>query len=226
MVMSFFNMLALVSLFSFFVLDTLAQSSDDTVVTLWQFGTGRLLPGQATLPLLPLETASDGSATMYLYQVLNPSTVTTVVDATFTTQTIAATKNSGAPETVTVRVAVATQTPHPTSPPESIATSVEHAPSMGPIVGGAVAGSLVLLLVLALIILFLRRRRRQLEEIEKTVAVRRYETTAQQHPPSRRKHSHSRVPLYSHSTSHSVSLVVRNDDPPAYSGRTLSPTVQ
>jgi hypothetical protein len=34
-------------------------------------------------------TAEDGSATAYLYQVLNPVTVTTVVDGTFMTKTSA-----------------------------------------------------------------------------------------------------------------------------------------
>jgi hypothetical protein len=36
-----------------------------------------------------MRTAEDGSATAYLYQVLNPVTVTTVVDGAFTTKTSA-----------------------------------------------------------------------------------------------------------------------------------------
>ncbi|KAF8198701.1 hypothetical protein K438DRAFT_2115308 [Mycena galopus ATCC 62051] len=280
--MSYFNILALVSLFSFLVLDALAQSSDDTGVTLWQFGINRLAGGEVTLPLEPLQTVSDGSATMYRYQVLNPTTVVAVVDSTFTRQTIAATAtrtiiasasgwaeifgsnenlacgfidstfgecfmgtatapaNSGAPQTV--RIAVATQTPAPTLPSGST-TPVK--PSMRPIVGGAAAGSLVVL-VLALIILFLRRRRRQLQEIEKTVAVG-YERTAPQHSTLSGKAlpfagfaagpqlelglgndangaGQPPVPFHSHSTPHSVSLVVQSDEPPAYSGQTLSPT--
>ncbi|KAJ6514618.1 hypothetical protein DFH09DRAFT_1196437, partial [Mycena vulgaris] len=46
-------------------------------ITLWQFGQPRLLGGDATLPLQPLGTASDGSATTYLYQVANLKSVTT-----------------------------------------------------------------------------------------------------------------------------------------------------
>jgi hypothetical protein len=71
---------------------TLAQSPGDvteTEITLWQFSTGCLLSGQQTLPLRPLRTAEDGSATAYLYQVLNLVTVTTVVDGAFTTKTSA-----------------------------------------------------------------------------------------------------------------------------------------
>ncbi|KAJ7166245.1 hypothetical protein C8R46DRAFT_295799 [Mycena filopes] len=37
-------------------------------VTLWQFGTGRLPAAQLGLPLQPLSTATDGSATAYPYQ--------------------------------------------------------------------------------------------------------------------------------------------------------------
>lgn len=38
-------------------------------ITLWQFGTNRLLTGQITLPLLPTGTAADGLSTTYLYEV-------------------------------------------------------------------------------------------------------------------------------------------------------------
>ncbi|KAJ7107494.1 hypothetical protein C8R44DRAFT_885489 [Mycena epipterygia] len=59
-------------------------------VTVWQFGQGRLLSAALTLPLEPLGTASDGSATTYLYQALNPATITTVNPAgIITTQTTA-----------------------------------------------------------------------------------------------------------------------------------------
>ncbi|KAJ7838261.1 hypothetical protein B0H13DRAFT_1911979 [Mycena leptocephala] len=85
---SFKTIAALVSLFAFFAHDTLAQTPV-TAVTLWQFGQGRLLEGQTTLPLQPLGTARDGSATTYLYEVLNKAVVNTVVDGSFTTQTIA-----------------------------------------------------------------------------------------------------------------------------------------
>ncbi|KAJ7351436.1 hypothetical protein DFH08DRAFT_806160 [Mycena albidolilacea] len=86
--MPFFNtFLGLVSLLLFLVVHTLAQSPGDateTEITLWQFSTGRLLSGQQTLPLQPLRTAEDGLATAYLYRVLNPVTVATVVDASRT----------------------------------------------------------------------------------------------------------------------------------------------
>ncbi|KAJ7839635.1 hypothetical protein B0H13DRAFT_1911131 [Mycena leptocephala] len=85
---SFKTIAALVSLFAFFAHNTLAQTPV-TAVTLWQFGQGRLLEGQTTLPLQPLGTARDGSATTYLYEVLNKAVVNTVVDGSFTTQTIA-----------------------------------------------------------------------------------------------------------------------------------------
>ncbi|KAJ7107488.1 hypothetical protein C8R44DRAFT_804676 [Mycena epipterygia] len=59
-------------------------------ITLWQFGQGRLLSAALTLPLEPLGTESDGSATTYLYQALNPATITTVNPAgIITTQTTA-----------------------------------------------------------------------------------------------------------------------------------------
>ena len=51
-----------------------------TAVTLWQFGKGRLLAGQSTLPLIPLGTAPGGRRgveTTYLYQIVNPVVVTT-----------------------------------------------------------------------------------------------------------------------------------------------------
>ncbi|KAJ7670050.1 hypothetical protein DFH06DRAFT_1179886, partial [Mycena polygramma] len=88
-VMSFNSISVLVTLIASLAGSTLAQDGDSvTEVTLWQFGQGRLLAGQATLPLQPLATASDGSATMYLYQVLNPATITTIIDGSFTTQTM------------------------------------------------------------------------------------------------------------------------------------------
>ncbi|KAJ7793897.1 hypothetical protein B0H13DRAFT_1935344 [Mycena leptocephala] len=58
-----------------------------TTVTLWQFGRFRLLPGDSTLPLQPLGTASDGSATTYLYQVTNPKLITTDQSGFTTTTT-------------------------------------------------------------------------------------------------------------------------------------------
>ncbi|KAK7027837.1 hypothetical protein R3P38DRAFT_2940490 [Favolaschia claudopus] len=82
------RILGLVSFFALFSADAMAQIPTTTqLVTLWQFGQGRLLAGQATLPLQPLSTARDGSATAYLFQALNPVTITTVVDGAFTTQT-------------------------------------------------------------------------------------------------------------------------------------------
>ncbi|KAJ7736129.1 hypothetical protein B0H16DRAFT_123855 [Mycena metata] len=62
-----------------------------TAVTLWQFETGRLLPGQLTLPLEPLTTAADGSATAYLYQVVNNAKLTTQNAAGVTTVTFPST---------------------------------------------------------------------------------------------------------------------------------------
>ncbi|KAK7001710.1 hypothetical protein R3P38DRAFT_3047372 [Favolaschia claudopus] len=82
------RILGLVSFFALFSADAMAQIPTTTqLVTLWQFGQGRLLAGQATLPLQPLSTARDGSATAYLFQALNPVTITTVVDGALTTQT-------------------------------------------------------------------------------------------------------------------------------------------
>ncbi|KAJ7795237.1 hypothetical protein B0H14DRAFT_2920490 [Mycena olivaceomarginata] len=62
-----------------------------TAVTLWQFGRPRLLVGQVTAPLQPLGTASDGGATTYLYQALNPGRdiVTTDEGGFLTTKNIA-----------------------------------------------------------------------------------------------------------------------------------------
>ncbi|KAJ7930969.1 hypothetical protein B0H13DRAFT_1960044 [Mycena leptocephala] len=58
-----------------------------TAVTLWQFGPFRLLQGDSTLPLQPLGTASDGSATTYLYQATNPKLITTDQSGFTTTTT-------------------------------------------------------------------------------------------------------------------------------------------
>ncbi|KAJ7218520.1 hypothetical protein GGX14DRAFT_390288 [Mycena pura] len=54
-----------------------------TAVTLWQFGEGRLLSAQSTLPLIPLGTAPGGAETTYLYQALNQFVVTTTYDDGF-----------------------------------------------------------------------------------------------------------------------------------------------
>ncbi|KAJ7758722.1 hypothetical protein B0H16DRAFT_642997 [Mycena metata] len=59
-----------------------------TAVTLWQFGENRLFPGQSTLPMQPLTTATDGSVTAYLYQVVNDVELTTTNAAGVTTLTI------------------------------------------------------------------------------------------------------------------------------------------
>ncbi|KAF7337383.1 hypothetical protein MSAN_02264400 [Mycena sanguinolenta] len=288
-VIPFFNTLGLVSILSFFFVLTLAQDSDSSeIVTLWQFGQGRLLPGQATLPLVPLITASDGSATMYLYEVLNPTVVTTVVDATFTTQTIpipssrtivasasgwvelfgpgdniacgfidstfgecfigtsTAPANSGAPTPQTVRVGVAASTPS-SSPVESVSTSEKQPRSVGPIVGGAVAGSLIFIIGLALCVFLLRRRRQRLRDAEDVLAPRVYnEPAAPEHsrisgkqipfaPFAAGPHVELALGVHSsdvsqisvashHPTSYPV-LIVRNherteqDELPAYPGR-------
>jgi len=49
---------------------TLASHAYSQSVTLWEFGTGRLLNGVTTLPLLPIGVASGGLATTYLYRVV------------------------------------------------------------------------------------------------------------------------------------------------------------
>ncbi|KAJ7938713.1 hypothetical protein B0H13DRAFT_2301347 [Mycena leptocephala] len=72
-----------------------AQSTE-TEVTLWQFGVLRLLGAQVTLPLQPMGTAGDGSATTYLYQVLNPAEVITTDESGFVTKTI----KSATPRTI------------------------------------------------------------------------------------------------------------------------------
>ncbi|KAF7354279.1 hypothetical protein MVEN_01116000 [Mycena venus] len=66
---------------------TSRAESTQTAVTLWQFGRPRLRSGQVTLPLLPMGTANDGSATTYLYQVLNPAEVITTDESGFVTKT-------------------------------------------------------------------------------------------------------------------------------------------
>ncbi|KAJ7716604.1 hypothetical protein B0H16DRAFT_1613260 [Mycena metata] len=60
-----------------------AAQPQQTQVTLWQFGRPRLLQAQVTLPMRPMGTAEDGSATTYLYQALNA--ITTTNQAGFTT---------------------------------------------------------------------------------------------------------------------------------------------
>ncbi|KAJ7110605.1 hypothetical protein C8R44DRAFT_743072 [Mycena epipterygia] len=61
--------------------------TETTAVTLWQFGNGRLLSGQVTLPMEPIGTASNGASTTYLYQALNPAVIVTTNDAGFLTLT-------------------------------------------------------------------------------------------------------------------------------------------
>ncbi|KAJ7876018.1 hypothetical protein B0H13DRAFT_1893843 [Mycena leptocephala] len=70
--------------------------STQTAVTLWQLSGPRLLEGQVTAPLQPLGTASDGSATTYLYQVLNPLQVVTTDESGFVTNTV----KSATPRTI------------------------------------------------------------------------------------------------------------------------------
>jgi hypothetical protein len=65
----------------------MAQSA----VTLWQFGRPRVAAGLVTLPLQPLGTASDGSETTYLYQVLSPTVIITTDQGGFATTTVPAT---------------------------------------------------------------------------------------------------------------------------------------
>ncbi|KIK62774.1 hypothetical protein GYMLUDRAFT_990220 [Collybiopsis luxurians FD-317 M1] len=62
-------------------------SAQMNAVTLWQFGQGRLLAGAFTLPMQPLGTASDRTATTYLYQVLNQAAVITTSNGAPITQT-------------------------------------------------------------------------------------------------------------------------------------------
>ncbi|KIK59016.1 hypothetical protein GYMLUDRAFT_44756 [Collybiopsis luxurians FD-317 M1] len=45
--------------------------SGNDEITLWQFGTNRLLDGDFTQPLRPIGIASDGLSTTYLYEVLD-----------------------------------------------------------------------------------------------------------------------------------------------------------
>ncbi|KAF7288419.1 hypothetical protein HMN09_01394400 [Mycena chlorophos] len=62
-------------------------------VTLWQFGAQRLAEGAITLPLVPLGTVPDGSATSFLYQAVNNQEIVTQAnnDAPVSTQTLAVT---------------------------------------------------------------------------------------------------------------------------------------
>jgi len=69
---------------------SLATGGSAESVTLWQFGQGRLLSADVTLPLEPLGTALDGSATTYLYRALNNDRVTaTEADGALVIQTTA-----------------------------------------------------------------------------------------------------------------------------------------
>ncbi|KAJ3786910.1 hypothetical protein GGU10DRAFT_433487 [Lentinula aff. detonsa] len=70
-------MLPSISLSTLLVIFVGRAFSQDTGVTLWQFGTLRLAAGEFTAPLRPIGTPVDGLSTTYLYEVLNP--VTTVV---------------------------------------------------------------------------------------------------------------------------------------------------
>ncbi|KAF9065693.1 hypothetical protein BDP27DRAFT_1549443 [Rhodocollybia butyracea] len=47
-----------------------AFSSSITALTLFEFGTNRLIPGSTTLPLSPLGTANGNSETTYLYEII------------------------------------------------------------------------------------------------------------------------------------------------------------
>ncbi|KAJ7218519.1 hypothetical protein GGX14DRAFT_595143 [Mycena pura] len=87
-------------LLGFLVADTYAQTEVDpvTAVTLWQFGKGRLLAGQSTLPLIPLGTAPGGAETTYLYQALNPTVVTATNEDGFLS--VVGTFTSATPRTV------------------------------------------------------------------------------------------------------------------------------
>ncbi|KAJ7218531.1 hypothetical protein GGX14DRAFT_595175 [Mycena pura] len=72
-------------LLGFLVTHTYAQTEVDpvTAVTLWQFGVGRLLGGESTLPLIPIGTAPGGVETTYLYQALSQVVVTATNDDGF-----------------------------------------------------------------------------------------------------------------------------------------------
>ncbi|KAJ3720150.1 hypothetical protein C8R42DRAFT_722802 [Lentinula raphanica] len=59
-----------------------ATFSQDTSVTLWEFGVKRLAGGETTLPLIPIGTPSDGLSTTYIYEVLNPTTMLVTEGAT------------------------------------------------------------------------------------------------------------------------------------------------
>ncbi|KAJ7486690.1 hypothetical protein FB451DRAFT_772544 [Mycena latifolia] len=74
-------------------LAVVVAQSEATEVTLWQFGRPRLLGGSVILPLQPLGTAPDGSATTYLYQAVNPSVITSVDAAGLLTTQITAIAN-------------------------------------------------------------------------------------------------------------------------------------
>ncbi|KAJ7758455.1 hypothetical protein DFH07DRAFT_449545 [Mycena maculata] len=87
-------MIAAIALLAF-VATGLAQG-DATGVTLWQFGSPRLLDAEVTLPLLPLGTASGGVETTYLFQGVNPATVVTIDETGFSTEVIPST----APRTI------------------------------------------------------------------------------------------------------------------------------
>ncbi|KAJ7693675.1 hypothetical protein B0H17DRAFT_492518 [Mycena rosella] len=73
-----------------FATGTHGSSPPVTAVTLWQFGQNRLLGGAVTVPLQPLGTASDGSATTYRYEVANNNVVASTDSAgSITIQTTA-----------------------------------------------------------------------------------------------------------------------------------------
>jgi len=75
------GVLFLFILLSSFAFAVCSAQNQVTAITLWQFGQGRLLAADFTMPLEPLGTAADGSETTYLYQALNEVTVTTTNEA-------------------------------------------------------------------------------------------------------------------------------------------------
>ncbi|KAJ3934530.1 MAG: hypothetical protein NXY57DRAFT_993948 [Lentinula lateritia] len=70
------------------------SSSQNTSVTLWEFGAGRLDSGQSTAPLQPIGIPADGLSTTYLYRVMTsiPSTSNDDGSPVFTTFVSTATR--------------------------------------------------------------------------------------------------------------------------------------
>ncbi|KAF5347148.1 hypothetical protein D9757_014452 [Collybiopsis confluens] len=76
-------LLALLPILTLYLGSALSNPVSSANVTIWQFGgVHRLAAGTSTEPLQAIGTATDGLATTYLYQVLNPQVQTIATGTT------------------------------------------------------------------------------------------------------------------------------------------------